>query len=45
VRRNHAEYYLDLVEEVVPAFLRQAQEGWLERVQAEHDNLRTALAH
>jgi predicted ATPase/transcriptional regulator with XRE-family HTH domain len=43
IRRNHAEYYLALAEGVEPELRGTRQAFWLDRLQAEHDNLRAAL--
>jgi predicted ATPase/DNA-binding CsgD family transcriptional regulator len=44
VSRRHAEHYLALAEEAEPE-LKEARQGeWLERLEREHGNLRTALA-
>jgi predicted ATPase len=42
--RSHAEYYLALVERAEPEFHGPGQMAWLERLDAELDNLRAALA-
>jgi predicted ATPase/class 3 adenylate cyclase len=44
VRRRHAAYYLTLAEQAEPALLGAEQGAWMERLDAEIDNLRTALA-
>ena len=43
VRRRHAEYYLALAEEAEPGLLGPQQREWLERLDAERDNIRAAL--
>jgi len=44
VRRRHAAYFLALAEEAEPELKGVAQEEWLERLEAKHDNFRVALS-
>jgi predicted ATPase len=43
-RERHLAYYVSLAEEGEPEFLNARQGEWLERFEAEHDNVRLALA-
>jgi predicted ATPase len=42
LRRRHAEYFLALAEEAFPE-LKGSPRPWLDRLEADHDNLRTVL--
>jgi DNA-binding CsgD family transcriptional regulator/tetratricopeptide (TPR) repeat protein len=44
VRCRHAEYFLALAEEAEPEMWGPEDKAWLERLEAEHDNLRAALS-
>ena len=44
VRRRHAEFFLALAEEAEPELAGARQLAWLEKLAAEHDNLRAALS-
>jgi predicted ATPase/class 3 adenylate cyclase/Tfp pilus assembly protein PilF len=43
VRTRHRDWYLDLAERAEPKFRGPEQLAWLERLETENDNLRTAL--
>jgi predicted ATPase/class 3 adenylate cyclase len=44
IKRVHAQYFLTLAEEAYPELRGPHQLEWLERLEAEHDNMRTALS-
>lgn len=43
LRRRHADYFLRLAEDAEPGVMGAEQRVWLERLEAENDNLRAAL--
>ncbi len=45
VRGRHRDWFLDLAERAQPEFRGAEQAAWFNRLEAEHDNLRTALEY
>jgi predicted ATPase/class 3 adenylate cyclase len=43
ISRVHADYFRRLAEEAEPHLIGEHQKDWLDRLEAEHDNLRTSL--
>jgi predicted ATPase/DNA-binding SARP family transcriptional activator len=43
LQQRHAAYFLHLAEQAEPELVRAQQQRWLERLETEHPNLRTAL--
>ncbi len=44
IGRVHAQYFLAMAEEAEPELTGSEQVEWMERLEAEHDNMRTALS-
>jgi len=44
LRRRHADHFLDLAEQAAEELRGASESQWLERLEAEHNNLRAALA-
>lgn len=43
IHRRHARAFLELAQRAAPEYTRRQSRFWLDRVEADHDNLRTAL--
>ncbi len=43
IRKRHANFFLSLAEEAEPLLKGPEQKGWLDRLEEEHNNLRSAL--
>jgi predicted ATPase/transcriptional regulator with XRE-family HTH domain/Tfp pilus assembly protein PilF len=43
LRRKHAAYFLELAEQAEPALKGKLAQAWLDRLEEEHDNLRSVL--
>lgn len=44
LRERHLEFFLNLAEQAEPQLTGKDQQRWLDRLESEHDNFRTALA-
>jgi tetratricopeptide (TPR) repeat protein len=44
IRRRHAHYFMELAEAAEPHLDARGQRAWIQRLELEHDNLRSALA-
>lgn len=44
VRKGHAEYFLEVAENAAPHLRRHGQVEWFERLEADHENFRAAMA-
>ncbi|MFA9407002.1 MAG: tetratricopeptide repeat protein, partial [Anaerolineales bacterium] len=43
IRKRHADYFLAVVEDAKPKLMGSEQEEWLERLEIEHNNIRSSL--
>src|SRR4029077_10292141 len=44
IRQEHARFFLDVAEQAEPELQGSAQAEWLNRLEQDHDNMRTALS-